>query len=172
MGYREDVAVAYTQEGWRQLLSCINELESEDVSNAIDLIDNADKHIADNDGNHFLFFSCVKVYADDMKPYMYAHESGEIHSDTFFMLCLGEDGAESMHGNWWDNHFGIVSHREIQYELNGVDVKGPALPYKGDKKPFNPIITVTVADDHTCTSCGNTRCSKTEKSCWKCGTAI
>ncbi len=27
-------------------------------------------------------------------------------------------------------------------------------------------------NDHTCTSCGNNRCSKTEKSCWKCGSPI
>jgi predicted AlkP superfamily pyrophosphatase or phosphodiesterase len=27
-------------------------------------------------------------------------------------------------------------------------------------------------DDHTCVCCGNTKCSKVEKSCWKCGTAI
>jgi hypothetical protein len=28
------------------------------------------------------------------------------------------------------------------------------------------------ADDHTCASCGNTKCSKVEKSCWKCGATI
>ena len=27
-------------------------------------------------------------------------------------------------------------------------------------------------DDHTCINCQNTKCSKTEKSCWKCGAAI
>jgi hypothetical protein len=27
-------------------------------------------------------------------------------------------------------------------------------------------------NDHTCKTCGNTKCSKTEKSCWKCGEPI
>ena len=27
-------------------------------------------------------------------------------------------------------------------------------------------------NDHTCTRCGNKKCSKTEKSCWSCGEAI
>lgn len=32
------------------------------------------------------------------------------------------------------------------------------------------IDTLAVAiNDHTCKWCGNNRCSKTEKSCWKCG---
>lgn len=29
-----------------------------------------------------------------------------------------------------------------------------------------------VVNDHTCTNCGNTRCSKKEKSCWVCGAKI
>lgn len=33
----------------------------------------------------------------------------------------------------------------------------------------NVISPTQVVNDHTCLSCGNTRCSKTEKSCWKCG---
>lgn len=35
---------------------------------------------------------------------------------------------------------------------------------------LEPIQSVTV-DDYTC-GCGNTKCSKTERSCWKCGAAI
>jgi hypothetical protein len=27
----------------------------------------------------------------------------------------------------------------------------------------------TMQDDHTCLACGNTKCNKAEKSCWKCG---
>lgn len=33
------------------------------------------------------------------------------------------------------------------------------------------LITGQAKDDHTC-KCGNTKCSKTEKSCWKCGEPI
>lgn len=40
----------------------------------------------------------------------------------------------------------------------------------------NTSIAVTAptqtVNDHTCIACGNTACSKTETSCWKCGTVI
>lgn len=29
-----------------------------------------------------------------------------------------------------------------------------------------------IVDDHTCSLCGNTKCSKREKSCWRCGNPI
>lgn len=32
--------------------------------------------------------------------------------------------------------------------------------------------TTTVCNDYTCATCGNTACSKTEKSCWRCGHPI
>jgi len=35
---------------------------------------------------------------------------------------------------------------------------------------INAACTSAIAvNDFTCPSCGNTRCSKTEKSCWSCG---
>jgi hypothetical protein len=40
----------------------------------------------------------------------------------------------------------------------------------------NPSQTMDVSqsavNDHTCAACGNTRCGRTEKNCWKCGTKI
>jgi hypothetical protein len=51
--------------------------------------------------------------------------------------------------------------------------------YNGDVPILNFIkideeetTTSTIANDHTCTMCGNTRCSKKEKFCWSCGTQI
>lgn len=35
-----------------------------------------------------------------------------------------------------------------------------------------PPVLLTPANNHTCVGCGNTKCSKIEKSCWKCGTQI
>lgn len=32
-----------------------------------------------------------------------------------------------------------------------------------------PEVQTSAINNHTCPSCGNDRCSKTEKSCWKCG---
>lgn len=38
-----------------------------------------------------------------------------------------------------------------------------------DEEETSPSIIV---DDHTCTLCGNNKCSKQESSCWKCGHPI
>ena len=37
--------------------------------------------------------------------------------------------------------------------------------------PPDTVVSTGNANDHTC-GCGNTRCNKTEKSCWKCGAPI
>lgn len=36
----------------------------------------------------------------------------------------------------------------------------------------NNTLDTTTIDDHVCVSCGNQKCSKSEKACWKCGTKI
>jgi hypothetical protein len=39
--------------------------------------------------------------------------------------------------------------------------------------PVVPVISSSVSiNDHTCPTCKNDRCSKTEKSCWKCGNSL
>ncbi len=35
-----------------------------------------------------------------------------------------------------------------------------------------PVAKSDAVNDHTCPSCHNTKCSKTEKTCWKCGGAL
>lgn len=37
--------------------------------------------------------------------------------------------------------------------------------------PIPHVVAVTV-NNHTCSACGNNKCSKDEKSCWKCGASI
>lgn len=42
-----------------------------------------------------------------------------------------------------------------------------------DSPTSTPVATsAAVINDHTCTQCNNTSCSKTEKSCWRCGHPI
>jgi hypothetical protein len=38
-------------------------------------------------------------------------------------------------------------------------------------RPLTHKVTNEVINDHTC-GCGNTKCNKTEKSCWRCGAPI
>jgi hypothetical protein len=47
-----------------------------------------------------------------------------------------------------------------------------AAPISNGYVPASSATPAVAVNDHTCTSCGNTSCSKSEKSCWKCGAAI
>lgn len=35
-----------------------------------------------------------------------------------------------------------------------------------------PMAYVAAVNDHVCPSCNNNRCSKSEKSCWRCGSSL
>jgi hypothetical protein len=50
-----------------------------------------------------------------------------------------------------------------------------AKAFEAFNKPVKGITSsgnTAQVNDHICVACGNTKCSKTEKSCWKCGTKI
>lgn len=64
-----------------------------------------------------------------------------------------------------DAAFKMMSGHPFTERERLLDVKTGTLP-----PPMEPIVSVTV-NDYTC-GCGNTKCNKTEKSCWKCGAAI
>ena len=53
------------------------------------------------------------------------------------------------------NARGEVNYRIVKWTVRSGVITGPP--------PVN---------DHTCTRCGNKKCSKTEKSCWSCGEPI
>jgi len=44
----------------------------------------------------------------------------------------------------------------------------------GDREEFQKTITASgvAINDHVCPVCGNNRCSKTEKICWRCGNSL
>jgi hypothetical protein len=39
-------------------------------------------------------------------------------------------------------------------------------------KTSAPVSNQSVVNDHTCPTCKNDRCSKSEKTCWKCGNKL
>lgn len=49
---------------------------------------------------------------------------------------------------------------------------GADLPEETISLPAPLKATAAVVNDHVCPSCGNDRCSKQERSCWKCGNRL
>lgn len=174
MGYqtnREDVLIALAPDGWLQLVEAINKLESEDANTIRNLINACDGARVTFDGARLLKFN--KVHEDDFQAFMDCISN--LHETQYLGLFLGEDGVEKWQGYYWNNPFSIGVSRMVTHNNAGLDWTGDDM-FAGMNTPAKnaPTIPAPIAcvDDHTCTSCGNTRCSKNEKSCWKCGTPI
>lgn len=65
----------------------------------------------------------------------------------------------------------------IKYEVRQLLPSGRSLTIGAISKATIPSVVKEAAstlavNDHTCKACGNDRCSKTEKSCWKCGNKL
>lgn len=57
------------------------------------------------------------------------------------------------------------------YKSNGAILDKGRFPFLNKLNQATAPVN-GVVNDHTCTNCGNTRCSKQEKSCWVCGAKI
>lgn len=72
---------------------------------------------------------------------------------------------------------GVAKIKYLEMSSIAMDVKPGDLSYSilkprtGQLPSDSFTITSIVTNDYTC-GCGNTKCSKTEKSCWKCGAPI
>lgn len=73
--------------------------------------------------------------------------------------CLSNIDNESM---YWT----VVYHSEQRYYGNVPNLDAYLA---SDEEKTNPSILI---NNHTCSLCGNTRCSKQEASCWSCGHPI
>lgn len=177
MGYREDVAVAISEAGWADF---VDEKDSsgQDMIDDIDsLLAGADEHWENPDGDHMFIFSSIKTSADDFSAFNSILM--QVPHQQWKMVSVGEDGAEDITGDWDGNPFDIGVQHQLSYNsggciLNQVAVQKPAPADTSVRYWPNVVPTATAApvNNHTCTQCGNNACSKSEKSCWKCGTAI
>lgn len=73
--------------------------------------------------------------------------------------CINSDLAEHSYADMTPHSwakYSTIFENILNENLN--ELKGPA--------------TNIAVNDHICTSCGNEKCSKIEKSCWRCGTEI
>lgn len=70
----------------------------------------------------------------------------------------------------------VLHQSDRYYYLEGIAIKNSDGFWNGGMKKERFIVVHGVAvnptvavNDHTCPSCKNDRCSKSEKTCWKCG---
>ena len=98
------------------------------------------------------------------------------------VICIEEANAALIKGNHyriayigWDGSDWMVSVRT----MHGIPIADCSIWGDWYARRFAPIdanitqpTTATSSaaiNDHICKTCGNDRCSKTEKICWKCG---
>lgn len=59
--------------------------------------------------------------------------------------------------------------KKLASQLNGSSAQFEVRLLATKQVSVSKTDTLVAVNDHTCKWCNNNRCSKTEKSCWKCG---
>ena len=128
----------------------------------------ADNHLVSDDGDHLINLDWVKSTWKDLISFKQLIDS---NPDEYFWLSIDDDGTEETLGYYQDNPFSVASMHTIDY-----DESLPAVEFGAFSVPQNVSVAKAVvqplSNDHTCIHCGNIRCSKQEKTCWKCGMKI
>ena len=175
MGYREDVAVAISEAGWIDFLDEKDNLSQEKINDIDSLLAVADEHWENPDGDHMFIFTSIKTGTDDFSAFQSVLVDA-VPDRHWRMVSVGEDGAEDITGDWDCNPFDIGVQHQLSYNSGGCTLNQASMRKPVKVKPVAviaaPIVSGPPINNHTCTQCGNNACSKTEKSCWKCGAAI
>lgn len=164
--------IAYTKKGWEQMIQMLGAMSAQDQQDVVDFLDSADVHSVTDSGAHLFYFS--NVYAGDPGSTLIGEIIAldpRIDTNEFYFLAVDTvTGDTDSLGQWRQNEFqtapthGIKFHSFMYQSGCGIDLSKPA----STATPQVPVIV----NDHTCGGCGNTRCSKSEKSCWACGHPI
>ena len=188
--FTEGTAIAYSEATWKLLTKEIlhGSLTDEEKVLVIDLLDSANTHLTNVYNDHLLVFDDLTAYTDDDEDVklLFNKLNPLLPKDGWYCITLG-DGYESHRGEWDDNSFDLfVQHRikmqdfscdvwvssGIQFIPQPITIPAPAGTMGCPTGPTGPAGMAPAVNDHTCKFCGNTSCSKTEKSCWKCGGLI
>ncbi len=100
-------------------------------------------------------------------------EVAEFESDVKRVRCIDDSYVGNLQK-------GAVYQVEAETRYNHYIIDGRGLlkhrfeVLTDEDLPEAPQASTSVGpvNDHTCSQCGNTRCSKTERSCWRCGAVI
>lgn len=104
-------------------------------------------------------FGCAKSLYDVENPFWTGHckkDAVAVLTGWCSQLCNANESATNggCYGEW----------SPFMGEVTEAEFKAARLP-----KSTSPS---EVMNNHTCPSCGNTRVSKSEKSCWLCGNSL
>jgi hypothetical protein len=169
MGYRSEVALCLSRENADAFHDyVINSLSDEAQAMIDSLLEYADSHYVHHDGDHLYVWSSLKTSCDDFVALENAINTLDI--EKYLILFIGEDeGDIHSDGSYYDNPFGLYVSRSFSMDTSMCIASD-------DAKITNDCANVheqTIAmNDHACPSCGNDKCSKAEKSCWKCGASL
>lgn len=157
----QDVVAVFSNKGWKQFCQEMNRLESEDVAEISDFVNKSSACIVHN--NNVLFrFDNQNTSQNNF--FLFTDTLNNVDRDGFLFVSLTKDGSENFFGEYHNNPFNINISKVIAYDSSKNDAEHIALT-------SNPL-TNNVMNNHTCKVCGNTKCSKAETSCWKCGHSI
>jgi hypothetical protein len=169
MGYRSEVALCFSKAGEATFHDYVINSLADTAQAMIDsLLAYADTHYVHPDGSHLYVWSSLKTSCDDFAALEAAFNA--IDSDQYLALYIGEDGDTDSQGSYYENPFGIYVSHSFSMDTS------MCISSDDDVEVTNDCAGVhkqTIAmNDHTCPSCGNDKCSKAEKSCWKCGATL
>lgn len=172
MGTREQLIVIYSKKGWDNLVATIgsNLLSQHERKTALDLINGSDSHQTTPQGDHLLFFSGIDTAHPDTQILVSTvNDQTSCPSTEWMIYTIYDDGTEDSWGRYYNNPFAPSVQRNLTW-VDSNTIRG-ALLNIATPPPPKPAAMI-IKDDHTCTVCGNTKCSKHETSCWRCGTPI
>lgn len=172
MGTREQLILVYSKPGWDQLTNLIGStfLLNTERQRVVNFINDYDVHQTDPRGAHLLYFSeCDTSRADAHLLISSLHS--QVSSKDWLVHIIYEDGGEDSFGGFHNNSFSPTVERKLKWDDNNalnagkVNISSPA------PAVAKPVATTPI-NNHTCPTCGNTACSRSEKKCWRCGNPL
>jgi hypothetical protein len=180
---QDDVAIAFSPAGWRQFLEGFQKVAASNASRPLvnrvrELILDYDEHSITASNEHFLMWKSRQIQTSEMLC-MLREIVLPIASSEFLCLTVSPGNTVGTYGKYTQNSFALTTQVRLTRKLsNGARYGGIVdlitdLMVEDNTTVAPPTVRdVANANDHTCVSCGNTACNRTESSCWRCGTAI
>ena len=169
MVYYQKIIITVSAVGWQHVEQAYANAD-EDGKLSINEVLAESKHIVSDDGDHLINIDWTKSNWKDLVSFRKLLSNYE---DEYYYLAMEENGTEEMFGNMDCNPFCVDIKHDLYY-----DDSIPAVKFGAFSTLASSVTATTVAvneslvNDHTCGHCGNNRCSKQEKTCWKCGATI
>jgi hypothetical protein len=171
MSSRDKLIIVYSKVGWSQLTALIGSyyfLSSRERKLAVETINDNDNHQTDPSGAHLFYFGECNTTSEGMQLLLVTL-NGQIKSAEWFVSAIYDHGVEDTFGAYYNSSFKPGITRELTWEDHNA-VGAGSLSISDPQTPTT--VVSTPVNNYVCKTCGNNRCSKNEKSCWKCGNIL